>query len=104
MHLLTVFEDCYFLVVLTLVFTFASVLMGMKTPIKGLCLSVYFSYFSNYFYYWWKASRIVTLLSACSVPTYHTCPNFLLSPHTLTGSPHNHEQPLSGVRSLMDVW
>lgn len=53
--LLTVLEDCYFPVVLTLVFTFAFVLMGMKTPIMGLCLSVYFSYSNNYFYYWWEA-------------------------------------------------
>lgn len=68
MHFLTVLEACYFPVVLALVSAFAFVLMGMETPIKGLCLSVYFRSPVATF----VIGGICTLLSTCSVPAYHT--------------------------------
>lgn len=84
-------------VALTLVFAFAFALLGMETPVKGLCLPVYFHSPVTTFI----IGGIFTLLSTCSVPLYHT--RVQTCCHPLTGLPHNHEQPLSGVRSLIDA-
>lgn len=55
-------------VVLVLVFAFAFVLLGIETPIKGLCLSMYFHSPVTTFI----IGGIFILLSTCSVPAYHT--------------------------------
>lgn len=69
-------------VVLTLVFAFAFVLMGIETPIKGLCLSVYFHSPVTAFI----IGGIFILLSTSSVPSC-THMSRLAVPSTLQACP-----------------